>query len=215
MEYEPIILFDLDRLPKDLNVVDCPNLPPVLSRQLENLNFQVGRVDVKGDGNCGYYVIQLLEYLINNNVSSLSQLQKIRRNAILETGIKNIKLLTTKDHYLEYIEVGTILSYIMPHINVGIVVQTNVKKTGEKMTRNYPIRVINYKPSQKWVFFLLSGNGHHYELLTITENDLHRAVFLQKEAKRFFKACASEFPDKNTSAQEQLVFLDTEDFIYF
>lgn len=217
---DPVLFFDFDKLPTKLNITRRTlTIPIVLHRQLENLSFTISRADVKGDGNCGYYVIQLLEYLINNNISSLPKLKQIRKNAI-EAETKSSKLLTVKDHYLEYIEVGTILNYIMPHINVGLVVQTKVKKTGEKTTQSYPIRVINYKPKQKWVFILLSHNGHHYELLTIVEgtnpkDNLRRPLFSIKEAREFFKACNSEYPTKKISAQEQLVFLDTNDFILF
>ena len=213
---DPIVLFSLKELPKELNNIDrrVLKVPPVLQRQLACLSFQVGRINVTGDGNCGYYVIQLLHYLINHTVGNLYYLRMKRTTAILSTF--QMKLLGERDHYLEYLEVGTILQYLAPNLNVAVVVQTNVKKTGDKrQRREYPVRVLNYKPGGHWAFLLMSHNAHHYELLSIRENDKHRALFLPGEARELFDACFAEYPKNEVHSSEQLVFLDANDFLYF
>jgi len=206
---EPIVLFSLEELPQELKVDRrVLTAPPVLQRQLDCLSFQIGRINVTGDGNCGYYVIQLLHYLINNSVKTLEYFQMQRNIAILSISLDTqIKLpllyLGARNHYLEYLEVGTILHHLAPDLNVAVVVQTNVKKTGDKRhQREYPVRVLNYKAGGHWAFLLMSHNAH-------------RALFFAEEAKELFDACSAEFPKNDVHARHQLVFLDARDFLYF
>jgi hypothetical protein len=189
-----------------------------LQRQFDCLSFQVGRINVTGDGNCGYYVIQLLHYLINHMVGNLYYLQMKRTTAILSTSLDakmKLSLLNARNHYLEYLEVGTILNHLAPGLNVAVVVQTDVRKTGDKKCREYPVRVLNYKAGMYWSFLLMSHNAHHYELLTIREKNNHRVIFLAEEAKELFDACSADFPKNEVYAKEQLMFLNSEDFLYF
>jgi len=218
---DPISVFSLTELPQEMKEIDRRNLkiPPVLQRQLDTISFQVGRINVAGNGNCGYYVIQLLEYLVNNHVRSLENLQMVRIEAILAAKIDaelKLRLVGATNHYLEYLEVGMILDRILPSLNIAVVVQTDVKKSGDKrQRREYPVRVLNYKIGQCWAFLLMSCGAHHYELLTEREKDRHRALFISREAREIFAACSAEYPTEVVDAKNQLGFLDPEDFRYF
>jgi hypothetical protein len=220
MADNPIAFFKLEDIPRDVNIErKVQKLPPVLQRQLGGISCRVGRINVRGDGNCGYHVIQLLEYMINNAVRPLEYLQAVRAEGIMSTRLEHkhkLSLTAAKKHYLEYLEVGMILDRLMPNLNVGVIVQSNIKKSGDKrQRRSYPVRVVNYSQNQQWVFLLMSHGARHYELLTAQEMGRQRAVFTVKEAREIFEACSVEYPQDKVDAKEQLVFLDPDDFYYF
>lgn len=220
-ESNPILLFFLKELPSELENVDrCKKkIPPVLARQLENFHLQLGRINVKGNGYCGYYVIQLLVYMNHYRILSVPDMDDIRAKALQKAKIDDVTkkdLVIARRHYLEYIEVGIILSELIPDLNIGVIVETNVKKTGEKRTsRVYPIRVVNYRPGQNWSFLLLSHGAHHYELLTSLENGHHRSSFFEEEAEKMFECCRTDYPKNRVQSSDQVVFLDVKDFVYF
>lgn len=219
-EYDnPIPLVTLKDLPEELKTDREMRIPPVLKRQFETLPFQIGRINVFGNGYCGYYVIQLLEYLNHYNIRSLCDLLTVRSEALQEAKIdEKIKrnLILAKPHYLEYLEVGVILNRLIPKLNIAVIVQSNVKKSGEKRTKRvYPARIVSYKTGHLWSFLLMSNGAKHYELLTILENGLHRSTFTINEAKKILDCCYTKYPDNVVDPSEQLVYLDTEDLLYF
>lgn len=220
MAHDQIIsIFTLKELPEKLTGTDRrqKRIPPVMDRQFGNLPFNIGRINVTGDGNCGYYVIQLIKYLNHYKILSLQELQVERMNALCESKTASQELISAKRHYLEYLEVGIILSRLVPELNIAVIVQSNVKKSGEKRAKRvYPTRVVSYKPGLYWSFLLMSHGARHYELLTIAESgDLHRASFSPEEAMEVFECCESEYPTVPVDPSEQICFLDVSDFVYF
>lgn len=214
-------LFVLKELSKDLKNIDrrCKSLPPILKQQFESLSFHLGRINVRGDGYCGYYVIQLLEYMNCLMIRSLSELLKVREMALqeakLEEKTKN-SLITAKRHYLEYLEFALIMGKLVPKLNIAVIVQSNVKKTGDKKIRRvYPVRIASYDFGKNWAFILLSHNACHYELLTVAEKGMYRSEFTENEAREIFECCQSEYPTAKVDPSDQIVFLDSEDFLYF
>jgi len=182
-------------------------IPPVLKKQVESSSLTLGRIDVEGDGYCGYYCIQILEYVINGNIVEISELENLR-NKVLGSEVER--------HYLEYIEIGVIAQYLWKDMNVGIVVQTDFKKSGNKRRKRvYPIRALNYTEGMKWVFFVMTHGAHHYELLTCVEGDRHRFVFMENEAKEFFICCETDFPTEKIESKNHVEFLDAKEFVYF
>jgi hypothetical protein len=182
-------------------------IPPVLKKQVESSSLSLGRIDVEGDGYCGYYCIQILEYVINGKIVEISELENLR-NKVLKS--------VTERHYLEYIEIGVIAEYLWKDMNVGIVVQTDFKKSGHKRRKRvYPIRVLNYREGMKWVFLVMTHGAHHYELLTCTEGERHRFIFTENEAKEFFICCETDFPTEKIESKNHVEFLDAKDFVYF
>lgn len=218
-ESEPIQLFALKDLPAELNVSrETIKLPPILERQLEDVSFQVGRINVTGDGYCGYYVIQLIDYFMNPNfVRTVQYLEIVRQMVICSANINSdlkTRLINAPPHYLEYIEMGSILGLRVSNLNIAVIVQTKVQKTGEKKQQGYPVRVINYSPGRNWAFLLMTRGAHHYELLTVKEKNLHRVCFTVPEAVEMFKACSGEYPEIPVCAKDQIEFLDPADFHY-
>lgn len=195
------------------------SIPSVLKKQVESASLSLGRIDVEGDGYCGYYCIQILEYIINGNMVEISVLENIRNKVIQSLPIKKkVKesLVKVKRHYLEYIEIGLISQYLWKDINVGIVVQTDFKKSGYKRRKRvYPIRVVNYTERMGWVFLVMTHGARHYELLSYEQGERHRFVFTENEAKEFFICCETEFPTEKIESKNHIEFLDTKDFVYF
>lgn len=191
------------------------SIPPVLKKQLKGSSLDIERVDVEGDGYCGYYSIRLLEQVINGNNIEISELENLRNKIIqsisLEETLKE-RLVNCERHYLEYIEVG-LLAQSLLQVNVGVVVQTDVKKTGNKRKkRTYPIRVVNYSINiSDWVFLIMTHRGSHYEVLCTKG----RFLFTDNQAKEFFNHCDTEFPTENVDPKSHVRYLDPTDFFYF
>lgn len=176
-------------------------LPDYLQRQLIHVNFEVGRINVRGDGYCGYYVIQLVDWALNGRMLSVRDLNSLRKELIMRYS-NNHALFNAPNHYLEYIELGSILEVLIS-ANVGLVTQTGA---------TYPIHVINYQPGRDWVFILLSNNKH-YELLTVKNEGYHRVLFSLEESRAMFEVCKSEYPTKCTYARDQLGYIEVGDII--
>jgi len=212
MQSEVIPMFES----KELN--NIAKLPPVLQRFLASLDFSVGRINVLEDGYCGYHVIGLLNYMNTCQLISREELELYRVQALCQSGLPREteqKLVMAARHYLEYIEVGLIISKILPDLNVGMVVQTDVKFSGQRSQRTYPIRTVTYQKGRPWAFILMSRGAYHYELLTVIEKGRHRSNFTESEAKQVFAACSTEYPHQVVRANDHAVFLDSNDLFYF
>lgn len=211
--------FTIDTLPQDLLIRRKKTvIPPVLQRQMDKISFQMGRIDVKGDGNCGYYVLQLLHFLLENKVYSLDMLKDYRHKALDRVQVGEnlrLELQYMDDHYLEYLEIGLYMSDW--NVNAGVIVQTNIKAGTKRARRIYPVRVMNYRPEiAMWVFILMSKNAHHYELLTVLgEDQHHQALFTADQAREIFMASESEFPTNAINAANQTWALEYADFQFF
>jgi len=222
--------FTLKDIPKSLGIVHKYRaIAPVVQQQFANSFFNLGRINVTGDGNCGFYVLQLLHYLTTGQELDLTKLYENRilalENVCTEKKIDETfkkSLQYAKQHYLEYLEVGIYMHEHFPAFNLGIIVQSDVKKTGEKKQRRvYPVRVVKFSPdSDLWVFMLLSrgsrkGSGWHYELITHKEKSAHNACFTIPQAQEFMQLCDVEYPTEKIDPSEQLWALDSQDFLYF
>lgn len=184
-------------LPNELNI-DSKRPNPALPPQLKKLFPGAVRLNVIGDGNCGYHVMQLIRYFSYGMIYETSVL-KMMRDEILKK--VSAKLVDVEDHYLEYLEVGLCLRDLA--LNVVMVVQNK---------KEYDLRVVNYcEKNVEWCFVLMSSQGRHYELLT-KKND---AFFGIEESKRIFKRCGYEYPINTTKAENQIGILDPQDLLYF
>lgn len=194
-------------------------LPPVLKTLLNDCapdGYSFGRVNVTGDGHCGLYVQQLLWYLTTGDVMSLDDLleHRIRMIERVEslTIEEKVKLKFAEPHFQEYIEMGLCLS-VLP-FNFAVIVQTNMKKSGQKRRRTYPLRVVNYDPTcNVWAIALL--NGQHYELLTLYKKKRHSHLISEEVMRKIFTSCGESWPDNKVLAEDQVCYLNVDDFIYF
>jgi len=179
------------------------NIPGVLKKQLA-CEMNLKRMNVTGDGNCGYYLVQLIYYLQTGVLFTLEELN-----------VKSYEFFgETPRHYLEYLEVGILLREL--DLNFAVIVQSDVKKTGTKrQKRVYPVYPVNYKAGRSWCFSLMSQRGLHYELLVIAEGKNRRLTFFEKEAKEIFESCGVEYPSITVDPCNQIVLLDKNDFLLF
>jgi hypothetical protein len=194
------------------------SIPPVLKRQFDACNVSLGRVNVLGNGYCGYYVLQVLHYLIDGKSYEVPEMNQFLHKAIDGTEIDSnlkIQIKFAERHYLEYLELGVYMAEW--DFNFAVVVQTDEKRTGAKrQKRTYPCRTVNYRPERsQWIIALMSHKANHYELLTVKEDYGHRAFFSEEEAKEVFRACDSEYPTDVVDSRQQLCFIDPSDFKFF
>jgi hypothetical protein len=192
-----------------LNIQCARKIPPVLKQQTVNTPLKLSRIDVTGDGNCGFYVVGVYNFLLHNTYLTLDDLRSLYSTVMLK---KQERLAFCAEHYLEYIEVGVLLKEIAPEWNVAMIVQTNVKKTGQKrQKRTYPARVVSYKEeNEKWVFVLMSQSANHYEILV----NNGKVEFSKEDATALLESCETSYPEHEVNPEDQLGFLDEEEFVY-
>jgi hypothetical protein len=170
------------------------------------------RVDVPGDGYCGYYVLQLVRYFLTREIITVQSMREMLEDVLGKTD----------PHYLEVQEMG----YITRNwgVNIGVIVQS--KRLGNKRKRaryDYPVYTVVKNGNQPWVFIISSCMGSHYELLTkfCTETKKYSAFFTEQEAHTIYtKICGVDAPPSVVADAppiclgDQLSLLDKSDFRY-
>ena len=190
--------------PKEL----CIKSKLAISPKLRKLMPGTSRLNVYGDGDCGYHVMQLIRYFYTGLIVDVDCMKVMRYEKL--RSLQCSELAEAKDHFLEYLEIGTCLGDLP--LNVVLVVAIKVKRKIE-----YQLRVVSYNPKNvNWTFIYLSkGQRHgHYELLVKKSDAFFDIEETQEIFERFSRESSCEYPTMTISPETQISMIDRHDLRY-
>jgi hypothetical protein len=203
------------KLPLHVAKKSVATLPPILARLPPEIRKPLKRLNVVGDGFCGYYVAGLVAWYCTGEVYDPNALYNtyvlptVRRLAQQSQDIQDRLFLFEPNHYLDSIEMG-----IIGHeLGVNVILLTKIKdmSSGRGKRKGIKYKYVAEIPAyrQHYTKWMIAFHKDlvHYELITHGTQAKARFLFDDDYIRSLLHALNTDYPQQEVYENEWIFSL--------